>query len=281
MKLCSMRLEDGTDCTNASGAKTGHVGFGYCYEHDHSPAAEKHRLLVKKAVTDRDPESLKQMIQQEKINPDISMAGYPTLLVYLACLGESLMAQEMLHNGADIRIFDRRALSERLLLKMIENGESGRLLSYVSLYKGKVPFFEAAASNNMLLWWQRYGLMVSTAALAFLLISYVTGYWMESGIILNLTGVLWFLKLYFSGRKRRELPDYHLPLWTFITGAFFVLFADDIGNVRDGLFTITFLLCLGYFLLWINAIIRREESRYRRGVLAVTFAIMAFIFIQV
>jgi hypothetical protein len=279
MELCSMRLEDGTDCTNASGAKTEHVGFGYCYEHDHSQTAETHRALVKKAVKDRDQESLKRIIQEENINPDLSMAGYPTLLVYLACLGESSMAQEVLRHGADIRVFDRRALSERLLLKMINNGESGRLLSYVSLYKGDVPFFEAAESNNMLLWWQRYGLMVSTAALAFLLASYITGFWVQAGIILNLIGVLWFLILYFSGRKRKKLPDYHLPLWTFIAGGFFVLFADDIGNVREGLFTITFLLCLGYFFLWVNALIRREESRYRRGVLVGTFALLAFIFI--
>ncbi|PTL37428.1 hypothetical protein [Alkalicoccus saliphilus] len=278
MELCGKIQEDGTKCTNAAGAKTKHVGFGYCYEHDHTPEAEAQREKIKKLLEQHDAAELEELLVSEEAHPDISVGGFPTVLLYAIYLEDAPAVDVLLRHGADQRIIRRRDYSQNDIIRLVQQGKSGKLLEYADLTEEETEFFNASSSHRALMWWQQYGMRMALGGAAVLIISYVTGLWEQIGTLLTIAGAAWGVYLFVMKKKYTVLPDYRGPVWVFIAGGFFILFSGAWEGMQDALYTAVFLLLLGNTVLWINSIIRKDDSRRKRGIITgILFVLTVFL----
>ncbi|TVP84917.1 MAG: hypothetical protein EA344_05745 [Alkalicoccus sp.] len=267
MELCGKKLEDGTKCTNAAGAKTEHVGFGYCYEHDHTPEAEAQRKEIKELLEQHDAAGLEKLLVSEEVHPDISVGGFPAVLLYAVYLEDAPAVDVLLRHGADQRIIRRRDYSRSDIVRMVRQGKSGKLLEYADLTEEETEFFSASSSHRALMWWQQFGMRMALGGAVVLIITYLTGLWEQIGALLTVTGAAWGIYLFVVKKKYDVLPDYRGPVWVFIAGGFFILFSGAWEGMQDALYTAVFLLFLGNFILWINSLIRKDDLRRKRGII--------------
>ncbi|WP_444684950.1 hypothetical protein [Alkalicoccus luteus] len=265
MEWCRYIREDKTACTNAAGAATDHPGFGYCADHEWTEAAEADRQTYKELLELGDMPGLDTFLQRKDVHPDLSVGGFPTLLVYAVHAENAEAVYLLLKHGADRRIFRSRLRSEDIV-SMVEQGRSDELLAAAETGgKENSEFFRASASHredqrvrNQVL---RYALPASVLLIA----SYLFGVVEETGVFFLLAGFTWTIVRLGKGMVQKRRFDYRLPVWTTMAGMLLTSAGTGFTGGWDVLFTAALVFFLGYLFLWLVSVRRRSPEKRQRG----------------
>ncbi|NJP38348.1 sulfite exporter TauE/SafE family protein [Alkalicoccus luteus] len=265
MEWCRYIRDDKTVCTNAAGAATDHPGFGYCADHEWTEIAEADRAAFKQLLEEGDMTSLDAFLQRKDVHPDLSVGGFPTMLVYAVHAENAEAVYLLLKHGADRRIFRNRLRNEDIVT-MVEQGRSDELLASTETGgKENSEFFRASASHRED---QRVRTQVLRYALPgslLLIASYVFGVVEETGVFFLLAGMIWTVVRLVKGLVQKRRFDYRLPVWMTMAGMLLTSAGTGFTGGWDVLFTAALVFFLGYLFLWLISVRRRSPEKRQRG----------------
>ncbi|GEL07720.1 hypothetical protein [Salisediminibacterium halotolerans] len=277
MRYCQAKNENGAFCTNRAGADTNHPGVGYCSEHDQADRTVIVRSAAIGRIEANDRAGLAQLLDQDDVNINMSTTEYDTLLEHAVFRQKRAAAEELLERGAVIYRYDMPKTGRAKLLDKIESGDLARKVKFEKYTDVHTidPELERQKKKEYLI--------AGTTVVIVVAIAYMMQIWDVIGAILSFLGLFWLL--YAIVQRRRGVMDGEpIPyaVWTLCTGGFFTLMATpgsgaDQGGIFGLIENVVFLLLFGFLLLWVLALVFRDDPKRKAVPLVIMFIISLLI----
>lgn len=276
MRYCQAKNENGAFCTNRAGAGTNHPGVGYCSEHDNADRTVIVRSAAIGRIEANDRAGLAQLLDQEDVNINMSTSEYETLLEHAVFRQKRAASEELLERGAVIYRYDMPKVSRRKLLDKIESGDLARKVKFEKYtdVQSIDPELEREKKKEYLI--------AGSTVVIVVVIAYMLQIWDVIGAVLSLLGLVWLIYAIVQ-RRRGAIDGEPLPyaVWTLCAGGFFTLMSTpgsgaDHTGVLGLIENIIFLMLFGFLLLWVLALVFRDEPK-RKAVPLVIFLILSLI----
>lgn len=273
MRHCGARDEEGNLCTKRAGTGTAHEGVGCCSEHEYADRTVMIRSAAVGRIDAHDIGGLEELLRQEDANVNISAGEHDTLLEYAIFRRNRAAANVLLDHGGVVYRYDLPKGGRKRVLDQVESGALARKIKYEK--HTEKSLFDPELQQQK----KKEFVIAGGTVLVVVTAAYFLQFWNIVGTVLLLFGIGWFV--YAILQKHKGISDGEpIPytVWTFCTGGFFILSTmpgaetEYVGFFRM-MENISYLLFTGFLLLWILALIFKENAKQKAVPLMIMFVI--------